>query len=76
MPTPWATSRSGATARWRRCHLPRLRPLVRRLVACGYVPKALAAEEEGWEIEILGDRRPARLQRHPLFDPNGAAMRG
>ena len=45
-------------------------------VACGYVPKALAAEEEGWEIEILGDRRPARLQRHPLFDPNGAAMRG
>ncbi len=45
-------------------------------VACGYVPKALAAEEEGWEIEILGDRRPARLQSHPLFDPNGAAMRG
>ena len=45
-------------------------------VACGYVPKALAAEEEGWEIEILGDRRPARLQHHPLFDPNGAAMRG
>ena len=45
-------------------------------VACGYVPKALAEEEEGWEIEILGDRRPARLQRLPLFDPNGAAMRG
>lgn len=45
-------------------------------VACGYVPKALAAEEDGWEVEILGDRRPARLQSHPLFDPNGAAMRG
>ena len=45
-------------------------------VACGYVPKALAEEEEGWEIEILGDRRPARLQTQPLFDPAGAAMRG
>ena len=45
-------------------------------VACGYVPKALAAEEEGWEIEILGDRRPACLQPDPLFDPNGAAMLG
>ena len=44
-------------------------------VACGYVPKALAGEEEGWEIEILGDRRSARLQREPLFDPEGAAMR-
>ncbi len=45
-------------------------------VACGYVPKELAVEDDGWEIELLGDRRPARLQRVPLFDPNGAAMRG
>ena len=45
-------------------------------VACGYVPKELAEEEEGWEIEILGDLRPARLQQQPLFDPDGAAMRG
>ena len=45
-------------------------------VACGYVPKELAVEDDGWEIELLGDRRPARLQRLPLFDPNGAAMRG
>ena len=36
----------------------------------------LAAEEDGWEIEILGDLRPARLQTQPLFDPDGAAMRG
>ena len=45
-------------------------------VACGYVPKELAAEEDGWEIELLGDRRPARLQMQPLFDPQGGAMRG
>jgi len=45
-------------------------------VACGYAPRALAEEEGGWEIEILGERRPAMLQRRPLFDPEGAAMRG
>ena len=45
-------------------------------VACGYVPKELAQEEDGWEIELLGDRRPARLQMQPLFDPQGGAMRG
>ena len=45
-------------------------------VACGYVPKELAAEEDGWEIELLGDRRPARLQMQPLFDPQSGAMRG
>ena len=45
-------------------------------VACGYVPKELAAEEDGWEIELLGDRRAARLQMQPLFDPQGGAMRG
>ncbi len=45
-------------------------------VACGYVPKALAAEEHGWEIEILGERCGAVLQRRPLFDPEGTVMRG
>ncbi|SLN17893.1 4-methylaminobutanoate oxidase (formaldehyde-forming) [Pseudoruegeria aquimaris] len=45
-------------------------------VAMGYVPREIAEESEGWAVEILGDVRPARLQRHPLFDANGAAMRG
>jgi dimethylglycine dehydrogenase len=43
-----------------------------------YVPTALGAEErEGlFEIEILGRRRPARINLEPLFDPAGERMRG
>ncbi|MGI9426183.1 MAG: GcvT family protein, partial [Hyphomicrobiaceae bacterium] len=44
-------------------------------VAIGYVPRELADADAGWEIEILGERLPARLQRHPLFDANGSRMR-
>jgi dimethylglycine dehydrogenase len=47
-------------------------------VALAYVPAAHAgAEEEGaFEVEILGDRRPATLARQPILDPEGARMRG
>ncbi len=41
----------------------------------GYVPKELAEEDGGWEIELLGERLHARLQRQPLFDANGSRMR-
>ena len=44
-------------------------------VALGYVPKELADKDTGWEVEILGKLYKARLQRQPLFDANGAAMR-
>lgn len=44
-------------------------------MAMGYVPKEIADAPEGWQIEILGDLRGARLQPTPLFDPNGARMR-
>ena len=45
-------------------------------VALGYVPVEVAdAAGAAWEIEILGERRGARLQRQPLFDPNGGRMR-
>ncbi|MEO0829927.1 MAG: glycine cleavage T C-terminal barrel domain-containing protein, partial [Pseudomonadota bacterium] len=44
-------------------------------VAMGYVPTEIANEADGWDIEILGARKPARLQPQPLFDANGAAMR-
>ena len=48
-------------------------------LALGYVPAALASPDgpggEGFEIEIIGRRRPARLQPEPMFDPTGARMR-
>ncbi len=45
-------------------------------VALGYVPKEIADESEGWMIEILGERYPARLQRRALFDPDGKRLTG
>ncbi|MFO1070656.1 MAG: FAD-dependent oxidoreductase [Geminicoccaceae bacterium] len=47
---------------------------VGKSVAIGYVPSALAVAHE-LEVEILGDRRPARIALEPLFDPAGARMR-
>ncbi len=52
---------------------------VKKSIALGYVPIALATPDgpggAGFEIEIIGNRRPARLQPEPLFDPSGARMR-
>ena len=50
---------------------------VKASIALGYVPSALAAEgaDGAFEIEIIGRRRPARLQREPSFDPAGLRMR-
>jgi dimethylglycine dehydrogenase len=45
-------------------------------VALGYVPKDIADESDGWTIEILGERCPARLQRRALFDPDGKRLTG
>ena len=45
-------------------------------VAMGYVPRELAEEPVGWEVELLGKRLSARLQAEPLFDPAGKRMRG
>ncbi|WP_428425893.1 GcvT family protein [Pararhizobium sp.] len=44
-------------------------------VAIGYVPKEVADQAEGWQVELLGEMLPARLQAQPLFDANGARMR-
>jgi dimethylglycine dehydrogenase len=44
-------------------------------VALAYVPVGVADEIEGWEIEIIGQRRKATLQKTPLFDADGAKMR-
>ena len=50
---------------------------VEKSMAQGYVPAALAGDEsEGlFEIEILGQRRPARITTEPPFDPSGERMR-
>ena len=48
---------------------------VARSVAMGFVPTAMAAEGEVFEIEILGEMRKATLVSHPLFDPEGRRMR-
>ena len=50
---------------------------VGKSMAQGYVPAALAEDESAglFEIEILGHRRPARINAEPLFDPAGEKMR-
>jgi dimethylglycine dehydrogenase len=52
---------------------------VGKSIALGYVPAELATADgpgaSGFEIEIIGRRRPARLQPEPLFDPQGLRMR-
>ena len=48
---------------------------VRESIALGYVrPEAVEPEAE-YAIEILGEKRPARLHTTPLFDPQGSRMR-
>jgi len=45
-------------------------------VALGFVPVAMIAPGAAFEIEILGDLRPAALITEPLFDPKGERLRG
>jgi dimethylglycine dehydrogenase len=45
-------------------------------LAVGYVPAALAAAgTTGFEIEIIGNRRPAHLLAEPVFDPTSSRAR-
>ncbi|ESY76188.1 glycine cleavage system protein T [Mesorhizobium sp. LNHC221B00] len=50
---------------------------VQKSMAQGYVPAALADDESAglFEIEILGHRRPARINVEAPFDPSGEKMR-
>ncbi len=48
---------------------------VQKSVALGYVPKEVAGEDDGFEIEIIGKRHAARPVREPLFDPKSQHMR-
>ena len=45
-------------------------------VALGFLPEGRAKDGLAVEIEILGERRPARVTTAPLFDADGARMRG
>jgi len=44
-------------------------------LALGYVPTSLATAGSGFEIEIIGRRRPATLRHEPVLDPQGLRMR-
>ena len=44
-------------------------------MALGLLPRALIEPGNAFEIEILGERRPARLLEAPPFDPRGTRMR-
>ncbi|MHA6262066.1 GcvT family protein [Arenibacterium sp. CAU 1754] len=45
-------------------------------VAMGFLPSDRIEDGLHVEIEILGQMRPARVDNTPLFDPDGARMRG
>ena len=45
-------------------------------VAMGYIPKEIAGEADGFEIELLGEKLKATIQTVPLFDANYERMRG
>jgi len=48
---------------------------VNHSLALGYVPAPLAAADSGFEIEIIGERRPAVRLAGAAFDPSGKLMR-
>jgi dimethylglycine dehydrogenase len=49
---------------------------VEKSVALGFVPPDMVAEGAEFEIEILGEMRPAKLVIDPLLDPSASRMRG
>jgi dimethylglycine dehydrogenase len=48
---------------------------VGRSLAAGYIPTALARDGERFEIDILGEMRPATVRLEPLYDPQGLRLR-
>ena len=49
---------------------------VGKSVALGFAPTGMIEDGAQFQIEILGDLRPATLVTEPLFDPNAERMRG
>ena len=50
-------------------------PTLGHPIALGFVPPDMIAEGAQFEIEILGEMRPATLVTEPLFDPKGERLR-
>jgi dimethylglycine dehydrogenase len=48
---------------------------VGKSLALGYVRREAAAQVEGFEVELIGERRPALRLAEPAFDPQGLRMR-
>ena len=48
---------------------------VEQSIALAYLPLELAADGAAVEVEILGERRPARVVEQPLYDPAGERLR-
>ncbi len=48
---------------------------VKKSVALGYVPAELAVKGNQFEVEIIGELKPAVLIDKPLYDPSGVRMR-
>jgi dimethylglycine dehydrogenase len=44
-------------------------------LAMGYIPTELVSQTSGFEIEIIGKRRPATILHEPILDPSGSRMR-
>ena len=44
-------------------------------LAMGYVNNAVASAVSGFEVELIGERRPARRLAEPAVDPKGLRMR-
>ncbi|MEM9100062.1 MAG: FAD-dependent oxidoreductase [Pseudomonadota bacterium] len=45
-------------------------------MASGYVPKEHSQKDGPWEIELLGEMLPAKIQHAPIWDANAERMRG
>jgi dimethylglycine dehydrogenase len=48
---------------------------VQRSLALGYIPAALSSATEGFEIELIGERRAARRESIAVLDASGTRMR-
>ena len=48
---------------------------VKKSIALGYVGKEVAAASSGFEVELIGERRPAVRLASAAFDPQGLRMR-
>lgn len=45
-------------------------------LALGYLQSGVAGSDKGFEIEVLGERRPARRRTMPFYDPENRRLRG